>query len=61
MQNNITKKMIYLGDHKLKVRFKERMLKTSRWDEGDVVPFTKPPVKHECYGRLTHVATNLVE
>ncbi len=53
--------MIYLGDHKLKVRFKDRMLKASRWDEGDVVPFTNPPVKHECDGRLTHVAANLVE
>ncbi len=50
--------MIYLGDHKLKGRFKEH---TSRWDEGDVVPFTNPAGKHECDGRLTHVSANLVE
>ncbi len=53
--------MIYLRDHKLKVIVKERMLKASRWDEGDVVPFTNPAGKHECDGRLTHVAANLVE
>ncbi len=33
----------------------------SSWDEGDVIPFPNPPIKHEGDWRIENVATNLVE
>ncbi len=33
----------------------------SSWDEGDVIPFSNPSIKHESDWRIENVAANLVE